>query len=126
MDCRATAESFSGRLEIALQFRCIRKIYPLAISIGVDESAISRWRRGRPPSIENVVKLCDVLDLSVDWLLTGRGEMQAARRRPPDPGTTLTVELSRLPREQVLRLALIFSLLNELCVRAGNGHAGPG
>ncbi|MGA2815986.1 MAG: hypothetical protein ABSE67_06760, partial [Xanthobacteraceae bacterium] len=34
------------RLQHALRRRRIRKLYALAVEIGVDQSAISRWRKG--------------------------------------------------------------------------------
>ena len=63
------------RLEEALRIRKIKKMYALAIEIGVNESAISRWRRGAPIATENVIKLCRALDISADWLLLARGNM---------------------------------------------------
>jgi transcriptional regulator with XRE-family HTH domain len=69
------AEELSNRLNQALQKRGIRKMYALAVDLGVDESAISRWRRGGPISLTHVVDLCRYLDVSLDWLLMGRGTL---------------------------------------------------
>jgi transcriptional regulator with XRE-family HTH domain len=66
---------FGGRLEHAIKARDIRKLYALAVLIGVDESSISRWRSGRPISTANLIKLCSALDISIDWLVTGYGRM---------------------------------------------------
>ena len=63
------------RLEEALRIRDIKKMYVLAIEIGVNESAISRWRKGAPIATDNVIKLCQTLDISADWLLLARGNI---------------------------------------------------
>ena len=63
------------RLEEALRIRRIDKMYVLAIEIGVNESAISRWRKGAPITTDNAVKLCQTLDISADWLLLARGNI---------------------------------------------------
>lgn len=72
-------QDWQERLDQALKARKVRKSYALAVEIGVDESAISRWRRGRTISLDNAVKLCDALDVSLDWLLTGRGHIDGHR-----------------------------------------------
>ena len=63
------------RLEEALRIRRISKMYALSIEIGVNESAISRWRRGAPITTDNLIKLCNILNISADWLLLGRGNI---------------------------------------------------
>lgn len=63
------------RLEEALRIRNIRKMYVLAIEMGVSESTISRWRKGAPIATENLIKLCQILDISADWLLLARGSI---------------------------------------------------
>lgn len=68
-------DTFGSRLEWAMKARRIGKMYALASAMGVDESAISRWRRNKPISTANLIKLCAVLKISVDWLLTGVGDM---------------------------------------------------
>jgi transcriptional regulator with XRE-family HTH domain len=65
------------RLQHALRRRRIRKLHALAVEIGVDQSAISRWRKGLPIALTNAVSLCRALDISLDWLVTGRGVMEA-------------------------------------------------
>lgn len=46
----------------------------------MDESAISRWKKGRSISLENAAQVCDALDISLDWLVMGRGSIDAHRR----------------------------------------------
>ena len=72
-------QGWKERLDQALKARRIHKSYALAVELGVDESAISRWRRGRSISLGNAVRLAEALDVSLDWLLTGRGHIDAHR-----------------------------------------------
>jgi len=48
----------------------------LALDLGVDESAISRWKKGGPMSLDSAARLARVLDVSLDWIVLGRGEME--------------------------------------------------
>lgn len=63
------------RLEEALRIRNIGKMYVLAIEMGVSESTISRWKKGAPIATDNLIKLCQILDISADWLLLARGNI---------------------------------------------------
>ena len=72
-------DHWGRRLQQAFRRRRIRKLHALAAEIGVDQSAISRWRKGQPISLANAVVLCHALDISLDWLVTGQGTMEAHR-----------------------------------------------
>lgn len=50
-----------------MEFNC-----QLSHTLGVAESTLSRWRAGRPISLEHAVALCSALDISLDYLLLGR------------------------------------------------------
>ena len=77
-DC--VVPSRGDRLTNALKARKVPKLYALAVDMGVDESAISRWKKNGAISTDHVARLCDVLDISVDWLLLGRGNMDSHKR----------------------------------------------
>lgn len=77
------ASAWATRLDEALRYRRIGKLQALAAELGVDESAISRWRRGPAISIANAVRLSRILDVSMDWLFTGRGHIDAHRTETP-------------------------------------------
>src|SRR4051812_31094420 len=77
-------EHWGLRLRQALRSRRIRKLHALAVEIGVDQSAISRWSKGLAISLPNAMALCKALDVSLDWLLMGRGAMYAHRTLPAD------------------------------------------
>ena len=75
------------RLQFALGVRGVRKQMAFAAELGENESTVSRWQRGYGLSVANVVRVCEALDISIDWLLTGRGSMEAHRSgasAPPD------------------------------------------
>ena len=63
------------RIQLAMRERSFTKLSALAAAVGVTESAISRWCHDGTITTENVVNLCTILDISIDWLLLGRGHM---------------------------------------------------
>jgi AraC-like DNA-binding protein/DNA-binding Xre family transcriptional regulator len=68
-----------ARLSYAMQHRGPNKLSVLAHDLGVTESVVSRWRgQGNMTdmTVNNVIAVCDVLDVSADWLLLGRGSME--------------------------------------------------
>ncbi len=67
------------RLQNAMAARGIRKQIVLATELGVNESAVSRWQQGAGLSLEHAVRLCETLDISLDWLVLGRGHMDQHR-----------------------------------------------
>ena len=94
------ASSTGGRLESMLRARNIHKIYPLAIELGINESCISRWRKGGAISTVNAINLCRMLDVCLDWFLTGRGHMdQHKTRYVTDQEFALIENLRLLPKD---------------------------
>jgi transcriptional regulator with XRE-family HTH domain len=51
-----------------------RKQTALAQALGVKPSAVSRWVKNGSLSFEHAVAVCDFLDISLDWLMLGRGK----------------------------------------------------
>jgi len=80
------------RLQEAMAARGIRKQIVLAAELGVNESAISRWQQGYGLSLENAAKVCEVLDISLDWLILGRGHMDQHRAPADDPARTVAIQ----------------------------------
>jgi transcriptional regulator with XRE-family HTH domain len=94
------SSSRGKRLHQALTIRKIKKLYVLAIEVGVSESAISRWKKGGAISADHVVKLCKVLDISIDWFLLGRGNMDSHKKSVVYKDEHNAVEyLNELPEE---------------------------
>ncbi len=77
-------DNWGQRFQTALKRRNVPKLYVLALEVGVDQSAITRWKQGRTISMVNAVKLCEVLDISLDWLMMGRGTIDMHKAEPPD------------------------------------------
>lgn len=74
------------RIRLAMELRGIHKQYALAMDIGVDQSNLSRWCRGAPLSVEHAIRLCEALDVSLDWLLLGRGDIEQHKGNCARPG----------------------------------------
>lgn len=70
------------RLRAALQARDVTKQQFLAARLGIHESSLTRWMQDGPMALDSAMALATELDLSLDWLLLGRGSMDA----PPYPG----------------------------------------
>lgn len=85
----------------------------LAAELGVDESAVSRWQQSAGLSLTHAARLCEVLDISLDWLVLGRGDMDLHRRPAAAPnGNDRIGEAVSLPNsiaEAIARLATVIS-----------------
>ncbi|ATC23421.1 helix-turn-helix domain-containing protein [Caulobacter vibrioides] len=74
-------DTMSARLREAIALRGIRKMLALAYELGVHESALSRWKKGGAMSLSHVISVCEVLDVSMDWLVLGRGHPEDHKRQ---------------------------------------------
>lgn len=102
--------SRGARLGEAMRRRGVTKLSVLAKSLNVTESAVCRWRSKGVMTLANVIAVCTVLDVSVDWLLLGRGHMDL-HRTAEVVGTPLEAWIHRLPpdaRELLTTLAQAF------------------
>ena len=68
------------RIRQAMARRGVGKHCVLAAALGVTEGAVSRWCQGGQMTLANTVALCEYLDVSADWLLMGRGDMESNRQ----------------------------------------------
>lgn len=64
--------SFSERLRIARE-RAGMSQDALAAAAGVTPKTIQRYEGGGEPRLDNVTKIANVLECSIDWLATGEG-----------------------------------------------------
>jgi transcriptional regulator with XRE-family HTH domain len=107
-------ESRGDRLSRAIKDRGISKMMVLAMDLDVHESAISRWRKGGPMSLEHAARISEVLNISLDWLVLGRGEMDAHKTDHLAREEYELVRLSRgLRRSAVRRLVSFLADLNQ-------------
>lgn len=111
------------RMVEAMQLRGMTKQHALAFAMGVNESTITRWKNNRPMSIDHAVLLCRTLDVSLDWLLTGVGQMDAARPcRPQTPEGESSFQSCMRRAEAALTeqsSALLVSFVNSLLDERG-------
>jgi transcriptional regulator with XRE-family HTH domain len=97
------------RLKFALQKQRVPKLLSLAIELGVDESTICRWTKGGNISLANIVKLCKTLDISADWLLLGRGNMNNHKHLvPAEAEKDLIKNLRNLNADQLESSTILF------------------
>lgn len=86
------------RLQQAIRWRNHAKMLGLAHDLEVDESAISRWKRGGPMSLDHACRICVVLDVSMDWLILGRGEIEGHKHADASEAERRLIDsLRRLP-----------------------------
>lgn len=64
---------WGNRLRVLLKKQRNLKHLVLANAIGVEESTISRWLSGGNIKMIHLIRLSEYLDVSVDWLILGRG-----------------------------------------------------
>ncbi len=67
------------RIREAIALKNVRKSQALAAELDVSAAAVSRWQSGGPVSLESACALAERLDVSLDWLLLGRGTMDLHR-----------------------------------------------
>lgn len=48
-------------------------------AVGSSEANIRNYRKSTPPKVEFIVKTCDYLNISIEWLLTGKGEIEKTK-----------------------------------------------
>jgi transcriptional regulator with XRE-family HTH domain len=96
-----------SRLAEAMLLRGWNKQTALAEALGVRPSAVSRWLKSGSLSFEHAVAVCDFLNISLDWLMLGRGRpdledriasqnSSAVRIRARDALKTFTATLPEL------------------------------
>jgi transcriptional regulator with XRE-family HTH domain len=84
------------RIRQALALRGVRKQQALAAELNVHESAITRWKESAAISIDNAMALAIALDISLDWLLLGRGTIDLHKAGSSFNDVRLDADLARL------------------------------
>jgi hypothetical protein len=66
--------------------------------LDVNESALTRWRQGGDISLDSAARLSTLLDVSLDWLVLGRGRHDMHHSPSPSPsGSDLETLIASLP-----------------------------
>ncbi|MBI5129761.1 MAG: helix-turn-helix transcriptional regulator [Rhodopseudomonas palustris] len=111
------------RMVKAMQLRGMTKQHALAFAMGVNESTVTRWKNNRAMSVDHAVLLCRTLGISLDWLLTGCGDMDAPdhrRQRPSNDDSSFLscmrrAETALTDQSRALLVSFIDSVLAERC-----------
>lgn len=94
------------RIREAISRGKFRKVHALAAELDVSVAAVSRWQNGGHTSLESACALADLLDVSLDWLLLGRGTMDWHRNSAISP-TELQMVLALRNRSAATRSNLV-------------------
>ena len=96
----------------------------LAERMQVSRGACGHWENGKAlPSTEHLTKLASILNVSVDWLASGQGEMELIHHIADEPAPTYSFALedeeTKEVAERFFRLSkkkrkIILDLLREL------------
>lgn len=91
---------FCDRLDITMAERSLNGA-DLARITGLTPTAISRYRQGRVPAAEELLRLSDALGVDMKWLLTGDGSGPRAPAGEASAGTLrgLKAEAEKLARQ---------------------------
>jgi len=100
------------RIREALAVRGVRKQQALAAELNVHESAITRWKENKPISLDSAISLGVALDISLDWLLLGRGSIDGHRNHTSDDAV-FRIAARLGPRSLSLLLAAIESIADD-------------
>jgi transcriptional regulator with XRE-family HTH domain len=73
--------TFSKRLSEAFDFATMAEV---ARRIGVPHATIRNYFQGRLPAPDVLIKIADETNVSLNWLLSGTGEMYLSGREPLD------------------------------------------
>jgi transcriptional regulator with XRE-family HTH domain len=94
--------SIGQRLIEALKLRDISQS-ALSIRMGVSRQAVNGWTKDRTEMpLKTALQLCEILDVSADWLLMGKDRPQAAQ---PSSDTMMAKDLQIQYLEQALEKA---------------------
>lgn len=84
---------FTERLRLAFNFASMADI---ARRIGVPHATIRNYFHGRLPAPEVLIKIADETNVSLNWLLTGRGEIYLPGARPVEFGWLIEEKIAEI------------------------------
>lgn len=86
---KQSPDNFSSRLTLALRLRGMTRA-DLARRTGISAPTISRWNALHIPGAENLDKVCRLLKVRREWLITGTEPMGAYDPAEPAPDASLS------------------------------------
>jgi transcriptional regulator with XRE-family HTH domain len=87
------ATEFTERLKLAFDFASMADI---ARKLGLPHATVRNYFQGRLPSPDVLIKIANQTNISLNWLLTGFGEMYAGPRRELDLGRFLEEKIEEI------------------------------
>lgn len=105
------------RIRQALIERGVHKQQALAAELNVHESAITRWKEGKAISLENAIAFGAALDVSLDWLLLGRGTIDSHKQAGASDPAFAQIATRIGPRSMSMLLSTIESIAEDLVQR---------
>lgn len=106
-------KNFSKRLAEARENVGISQT-ALAERMHIERSSVSHWERSVTfPSTENLASLSRILNVSIDWLLTGDGAMAMNPKQVKDNESTYELSNKKELTQQEIELLESFSNLND-------------
>lgn len=119
---RTSTLARGSRLAEAMLLRGWNKQTALAEALGVKPSAVSRWLKSGSLSFEHAVALCEFLDISLDWLMLGRGKPDIEDRHDKRPEPAIQTRAREALRQFTATLPEIF-VTDNLCETDGAATA---
>jgi len=68
-------EMVTSRLRELLEPLCVSEV---ARQTGASRQSVHRYKAGHPASVSFLIRFCEVMEISAEWLLLGRGAMRRA------------------------------------------------
>jgi len=102
------------RLRSALRSRGYNKYLAFAAEIDVSPSTVTRWCDGHPIKLQNLIQICEILDISLDWLVLGTDDRDL-RPEPPRSGecARLSDALRGLPDDALQKVTAAIDALRD-------------
>jgi len=115
--------SLSDRIRLARRRRGLSQA-ALAARVGVTGSAVGHWERrsGSDPSLKSIRAISIVLEVPLEWLSTGRGQMQIESAGAPEVDS-IYIESEEKQLVSLYRLLpsrsrdIVLQILETLCQR---------
>ncbi|NDV46292.1 helix-turn-helix domain-containing protein [Paludibacter sp. 221] len=93
------------RVELVMEKFNIEKDNKFSEIIGLEQKTVNNYLKGRrKPSLEFLVKIHEVLNINLDWLITGRGEMQLKESKEAEQSGVSDNELILQLKERIEKL----------------------
>lgn len=94
------SDGFSARLQVAFDHASMAEI---ARQIHVPHATVRNYFQGRMPAPEVLIKIANATNVSLNWLLTGTGEMYIPGAQPLDLGQMLEEKIAEIVDRKLAR-----------------------